>query len=76
MRKVMVTLMFLTLICAGVYAANLTIRAFDVVTLEELDWNIGTGAEIYLTAYLPGIKHPMNLLIINLVTIVFREPDI
>ncbi|MDI9528498.1 MAG: T9SS type A sorting domain-containing protein [Candidatus Cloacimonadota bacterium] len=58
MRKVMVTLMFLTLICAGVYAANLTIRAFDVVTLEELDWNIGTGAEIYFNGLPTGHKTP------------------
>ncbi|HQF67829.1 MAG TPA: T9SS type A sorting domain-containing protein [Candidatus Cloacimonadota bacterium] len=58
MRKFMVTLIFLALMCAGAYAANLTIRAFDVVTSAELDWNLGTGAEIYFNGFPTGHQTP------------------
>lgn len=58
MRKFMVTLMFLTLICVGVSAYDFTVKAFDLVTGDELDWNVGTGADIYHNGNPTGFLTP------------------
>lgn len=58
MRKFMVTLMFLTLICVGASAYDLTIKAFDMVTGDELDWNVGTGADIFYDGFPTGFQTP------------------